>query len=236
LEKAVKFSGKALTLALATTLSVVANDVQAKDIKRCLRFSFEDEFKEGQAYRRDIGNGLALRADPSQGGWHFEIGRAADTGSDDHFIYDVTLPLHGRHPTDLDTTYATPAQDAVTDEPVSFWFVAFPEDGLRAEHAQQLTHWPKTDDEEKKGWEELAALPKGHGQLEMLKWRLIPGSADAGKDGDAAQYGAIQWLQFRLTLTVPVGYTLPTDASGTPIPCAAEEKNWPFDETPPPKQ
>ncbi len=203
---------------------------QAGEIKRCLRFSFDGELKQGQPFTQDIGNGLTFRAEPSQGGWHYEIGRS---GADDNFIYDVTLPLHGRHPTDLDTSYATPAQDAVSDEPVDFWFVAFPQDADKAEQGQQLVHWPKGDDDEQRGWDLLGSLPKGRGELEMLKWRLIPGTDTPKPNGEAAQFGEIQWLQFRLTLTVPVAYRTPSGATPNPLPCPPEEKNWPFDEAPP---
>lgn len=214
---------------LAAALLVASAAAQADEGKRCLRFTFEGELREGRAYQHEIGNGLVLRAEPSQGGWHYEIGRAGEAGADDHFIYDLTLPLHGRHPTDLDTSYATPAQDAVSDEPVYFWFVAFPQDGDKAEMGQQLVHWPKADDDEDRGWSLLGSLPKGRGQLEMLKWRLTPGTAAPGKDADAAQYGALQWLQFRLTLTVPVNYAVPPDVVPSPLPCPAEEKSWPFE-------
>ena len=216
----------------AAVLLAAITAAQAEEAARCLRFSFDGEFKEGQSFRRDIGNGLTFRAEPSEGGWHYEIGRATETSGDDHYIYDVTLPLHGRHPTDLDTSYGTPAQDAVSDEPLNFWFVAFPQDGDKAEQGQQRVHWPKTDEEEQQGWDLLASIPKGRGQLEMLKWRLLPGTADVSKSANAAQYGAIQDLQFRLTLTVPVNYALPPDAGASPLPCPAEEKNWPFDQMP----
>lgn len=219
--------------AFALTAAVTA--VPAADGSRCLRFSFEGELKEGQLFRRDIGNGLSFRAEPSQGGWHYEIGRAGDAGVDDHFIYDLTLPLHGRHPTDLDTSYATPAQDAVSDEPVWFWFLAFAQDGDKAELGQQLVHWPKADDDESRGWSLLGSLPKGRGELEMLRWRLTPGTAVPGKEADATQFGALQWLQFRVTLTVPANYAVPPDLQAAPLPCPAEEKTWPFDAAPPAK-
>jgi hypothetical protein len=230
-----KRSGSALFPALAALIALSAGSARAEDIKRCLRFSVDAEFNEGQSYSRDIGNGLAFHAEPTSGGWHYEIGRGGAAGADDHYIYDLTLPLHGRHVTDLDTSYDTPAQDAVSDEPLYFWFLAFPQDGDRAERGQQMVHWPKTDDEEQQGWTLLGSLPKGRGQLEMLKWRLVPGTAGPSKKGDPAQYGALQWLQFRLTLTVPVGYALPADANASPLPCPAEEKDWPFEAMAPAK-
>jgi hypothetical protein len=187
----------------------------------CQRVSFTAEVKAEGSYRADIGMGLTFRIEPSgdQSGWQFEIGPTRpQPGEWDAYVYTLTPPWRGRHTTMLDTSYATPAQEAAAPRAHDFWFLLRRSDAANAKAALDGVLWPKADDAQDHALKRLGDLPKGAGELTVLAADIDSGSTTSdSSESDAL--GHIHRIAFRVELTLPDSFVPARNLSRETAPC-----------------
>lgn len=208
-------------LALAFAALLCANPCLAAP-SMCQRTSFIGEVKAQDSFRADIGLGLTFRVEPSgdESGWQFEIGPTrAQPDEWDAYIYTLTPPWRGRHTTMLDTSYATPAQEAVGTRSHDFWFLLRQSDAAKAKAALDDVLWPKTDDAQDKALKRLGEFPMGTGELTVLGADIEPASAASGSSSEPESFGHVHRISFRVALTLPESFVPARTVSKETVPC-----------------
>jgi len=188
----------------------------------CQRISFTGEVKAQNSFRADVGAGLTFRIEPSGdvSGWQFEIGPTRSQPDEwDAYIYTLTPPWRGRHTTMLDTSYATPAQEAVATRSHDFWFLLRQSDAAKAKAALDDVLWPKTDDAQDHALKRLGDFPMGTGELTVLSADIEPGSAASGSSSEPESFGRIHRISFRVALTLPESFVPARNVSRETVPC-----------------
>jgi hypothetical protein len=212
---------KALSLLMVLLLGCGAASAQTT----CKQFSFAGEVKAGGSFTQAIGNGLSFGVGPEETdgihGWHFGIGPTAGTPDDvSDYVFLVTPPYHFRHPTDLTTDYATPAQYAVAPgHPKRFWFVLSRADAKVASDALNHDIWPKNDEDVANQGKVRERLPKGGGEFLIVDSRFTPGEVDKHGNCEQKNCGAMQWMRFRVTLVVPQTFEVGSSLQATSASC-----------------
>jgi hypothetical protein len=171
-------------------------------------------------------------------GWTFEIGDAAKEGRDGPgYIYLLTPPWRGRHPTYLYAGYGEAAQDVPLES--EFFFLLRPQDEARADHQLHQAIFSGASQPQETSLRELSRLPRGWGRFKAVDADIQPGSWHAGlpptpemeqhdRLDDAARlrlFGAVRGLRFVVTLTVPHSHRLPAGLDARPSACGPA---WPF--------
>lgn len=211
---------------------------------RCKSFRFSGEVRREESFRQVIGTEVAFFVDPSGadgGGWTFEIGPiGSQRGEDRRYIYLVTPPWRSRHPTMLDTSYATRAQDVAAPHDIDFWFVFSPKDAENASSIVDLLLWGSQATDQ--SLTKMASLPMGKGTLRILNSDFTPGTAKLGepippelqKGGYPSRaalesfYGVVRRISFSVDLVVPHEYVVPQNLRAQSSDCPAPwENQWP---------
>jgi hypothetical protein len=198
----------------------------------CQHIGFTGEVKTQDSFHADIGMGLTFRIEPSgdESGWQFEIGPTRSQPDEwDAYIYTLTPPWRGRHTTMLDTSYATPAQEAVATRSHQFWFLLRPSDAAKAKATLDEVLWPKTDDAQDHALKRLGDFPMGTGELTVLSAEIEPGSAASGSPSEPQSFGHIHRISFRVALTLPKSFVPTSHVSRDTAPCpdpSAWARRW----------
>ena len=184
----------------------------------CLHITFSGEVSGD--FDRSFGPlRFRLNSEQALGGWCIEVVPAEQTNSrNDEYVWVVTPPYHFGNIRYLDTSYGTPAEDAVRG-PRDFNFVLDQGQFRRAADLVNLAvsshplseHKSEAefDQESQNALASLESLSVGKGRLQILDSRV---DGLAGQDG----LGAIEWLKFRVELHVPCNFTV-SDSPGLSI-------------------
>jgi hypothetical protein len=168
---------------------------------------FEGEVKLGEEFRREIGHGLTLVLQPvgagNPQGWTIIIrnGKGPSTAECDDFAWVLTPPYRGYNPRDLDTSYATPAREAVAISPREFQFVLNEADCRRESERVTRILWPYnySDAQVKDAQNKLGSSPHGKATLIILDSKTSSGGQIIeGKDN-----GKIDWIKFTVEIRFP---------------------------------
>jgi hypothetical protein len=189
---------------------------------KCQRISFTGEVKAQNSFRADIGMGLAFRIEPSgdESGWQFEIGPTRSRPDEwDAYIYTLTPPWRGRHTTMLDTSYATPAQEAAATRSHDFWFLLRQSDAANAKATLDDVLWPKADGAQDRALKRLGDFAMGTGELTVLGADIEPGSAASGASSEPESFGHVHRISFRVVLTLPTSFVTARTVSKEAVPC-----------------
>jgi hypothetical protein len=199
---------------------------------RCIHITFNGEISADKNFDRPFGPlRFRLNSQEASSGWWIEVAPAEQisTGNDE-YVWPVTPPYHFGNVRYLDTSYGTPAEDAVKESPRDFNFVLGQQ---QFHHAADLVNLAVSshpfsehkseaefDQESQNALATLESMSIGKGRLQILDSRI---DGSAGQDG----LGAIEWLKFRVELHVPCNFTV-SDSPGLSIDrsqCASEGKN-----------
>ena len=226
-----------MSIRRTTVLAVFVSTLSAaaQSAVTCQRFSFSGRVEGDQAFQQSIGDDLAFFLLPSGApgaGWHFEVGMPGDKSP--LYVYYVTLPYRGRHPTYLDTSYGTPAQYAVMKGDRDFWFVL---DGPTAKAAVyavgQLIFSGSTQSEEQ-SLGQLNDACKGKGVFRIVNSTFQPGTIT--EDGTSIPgeylrngypdkailktlYGRILGITFEVEMIVPSNFKVSSSLHVTRATC-----------------
>ena len=168
--------------------------------------TFTGEVSAGQAYTHEFTKGLALYLNPSRAleGWNIEVVPTEPQRIEcSEYAGMATPPYHFENDRYLDTSYGVPAQEAVKRSPRTFEFVTNCADALVQSELVDLQIYssalsPKAVEER------IRALRKprlGQGRLDILESRVTPGKLVPGSD--KRETGAIDWIRFRVQITLP---------------------------------
>jgi len=197
----------------------------------CIHITFSGEVSGDKNFDRPFGPlHFRLNSEQALGGWWIEVVPAEQTNSgNDEYVWVVTPPYHFGNIRYLDTSYGTPAEDAVKG-PRDFNFVLDQGQFRRAADLVNLAvsshplseHKSEAefDQESQNALATLESWSVGKGRLQILDSRV---DRSAGQDG----LGAIEWLKFRVELHVPCNFTI-SDSLGLSIDrsqCSSERKN-----------
>ncbi len=198
----------------------------------CIHITFSGEVSADKNFDRPFGPlRFLLNSEDASSGWWIEVMPATETKSaNDEYVWPVSPPYHFGNVRYMDTSYGTPAADAVKESPRDFNFVLDQKQFDRAAElvnlgvsSRPLSEQKSEAELVKESQDALAALESmsiGKGRLQILDSRV---DRSAGQDG----LGAIEWLKFRVELHVPCNFTVP-DASGLSIDrsqCSSGRKN-----------
>ena len=197
---------------------------------RCIHITFSGEVSGDKNFDRPFGPlRFRLNSEQALGGWCIEVVPAEQTNSgNDEYVWVVTPPYHFGNIRYLDTSYGTPAEDAVRG-PRDFNFVLDQGQFRRSADLVNLAvsshplseHKSEAefDQESQNALATLESLSVGKGRLQILDSRV---DSSAGQDG----LGAIEWLKFRVEVHVPCDFTV-SDSPGLSIDrsqCSSEVK------------
>jgi hypothetical protein len=199
---------------------------------RCIHITFSGEVSADKNFDRPFGTlRFRLNSEEASAGWWIEVVPAEGThAGNDEYVWPVTPPYHFGNVRYLDTSYGTPAADAVAESPRDFNFVLDQEQFHRAADLVNIAAYShpvnlessdvEFDKESQDAIATLESMSIGKGCLQILDSRV---DSSAGQDG----LGAIEWLRFRVELHVPCNFTVP-DASGLSIDrsqCSSERQS-----------
>jgi hypothetical protein len=199
---------------------------------RCIHITFSGEVSADKNFDRPFGTlRFRLNSEEASAGWWIEVVPAEGThAGNDEYVWPVTPPYHFGNVRYLDTSYGTPAADAVAESPRDFNFVLDQEQFHRAADFVNIAAYShpvnlessdvEFDKESQNAIATLESMSIGKGRLQILDSRV---DSSAGQDG----LGAIEWLRFRVELHVPCNFTVP-DASGLSIDrsqCSSERQS-----------
>jgi hypothetical protein len=197
---------------------------------RCIQLTFSGEVSADKNFDRPFGLlRFRLNSQEASSGWWIEVMPAEQTNSgSDEYVWVVTPPYHFGNVRYLDTSYGTPAEDAVKG-PRDFNFVLDQQVFHRAAElvnlgvsSHPLSEHKSEAELDKESQDAIAALESlsiGKGRLQILDSRV---DGSAGQDG----LGAIEWLKFRVELHVPCNFIV-SDSPGLSIDrsqCSSERK------------
>jgi len=176
---------------------------------KSLSVKFAGEAKQNEAFEKPVGGGLIFRLAPNASGWPpgWEIRINADTEADSgettspDFVWVVTPPYRSSNPRHLDTQYGISLKDAVAWSPRDFSFVLTGKDYKSAKTALDKVLWPKTEQEQQQGLEEIARVPVGVGLLTILDSHVTEGKAEGN-------VGSIDWIKFTVELRLPCDFPI----------------------------
>ena len=193
----------------------------------CLRLSFEGEVSAEQSFLREFGGGLIFRLnhEVAAGGWFIEVvPKGAASNANQEYVWVVTPPYHFGNARYLDTSYGTPAKEAVQMSPREFNFVLNGEQYKKAAELVDLAIYsrPVSDKRtqeqiEREGEDatgDLMKFPVATGRL----WILDSRTKDSTGEGD---FGAIEWIKFKVELRVPCDFPVLTDAPQISVDASA---------------
>lgn len=224
-----------IRIILALMVLVPALCPAGQSAKRCQQFTFFGTVEGKQAFHQTIGDNLVFSLEPSGaagGGWTFEVGPPGDKSP--LYVYYVTPPYRGRHPTYLDTSYGTPAQEAVMKGDKDFWFVLDRQGERKASDAVAQLIFSGASQSEEKSLEQLSAVHKGKGVFRILDSSFVPGIITTSETGIPAQYlrngypdratleklyGKIKGLKFEVEMTIPTNFKLSPSLHVTSTTC-----------------
>jgi hypothetical protein len=199
---------------------------------RCTRIAFSGEVSADKNFDRPFGPLLfRLDSQDASSGWWIEVVPAEGTNAgNDEYVWPVTPPYHFGNVRYLNTSYGTPAADAVAESTRDFNFVLDQQQFHRAADLVNIAAYShpvnlessnvEFDKESQDAIAALESLPIGKGRLQILDSRV---NSSTGQDG----LGAIEWLKFRVELHVPCNFTV-SDSPGLSIDrsqCSSERKN-----------
>jgi hypothetical protein len=153
------------------------------------------ELKSGQSYNQRFADNLYFRLIPNDEGWKMEIGPENMSARMD-YIYPVNEPIRGKTLQDIDGSYAE-----VPDFPfdVKFSFLVDEKSFAIADDAMDHILWPKTDAEQEENFDRIDNLRTGAATLH------VDGKAIHDPNDKDDKNMIIQWIKFRVDLTVPTG-------------------------------
>jgi hypothetical protein len=172
------------------------------------RLRLSGRIARGEVFRKDIPGGLEFLLLPTASdpgaveGWTIQVSpKGAHPRERDDFVWVVTPPYRGYNARDLDTSYGTPAKEAVGYSPREFHFVL--DCAGHQQEAERVSRvlWPygQTDQEVNEAREKLGSSPQGKGILRIRDARIGPAPKAAGKEN----LGRIERLDFEVKITMP---------------------------------
>lgn len=188
---------------------------------------FAGEAEQNKAFDKPLGGGLTFRLAPNgknwPTGWEIRIApvTSAVPGEEaQDFVWVVTPPYRSSNARYLDTQYGITSKEAVAWSPREFSFVLSSSDYAAAKASAEKVLWPKTDQQEQEGLDELARIPVGIGTLAILDSRVAAGKGE----GD---FGSIDWIKFTVELHLPCSFPASKDLAPDRSVCAAPAKRGP---------
>jgi hypothetical protein len=198
---------------------------------RCIHITFSGEVSGDKNFDRPFGPlRFRLNSEQALGGWWIEVAPAVEANSgNDEYVWVITPPYQFGNIRYLDTSYGTPAEDAVKG-PRDFNFVLDQGQfhraadlvnlGVSSHPLSERKSQAEFDKESQDALATLESMSIGKGRLQILDSRV---HSCAGQDN----LGTIEWLKFRVELHVSCNFTVPAP-SGLSIDrsqCSSERKN-----------
>jgi hypothetical protein len=234
--------------ALLLTLTLAAPILHARPPHACTAVVFEGQVSAGHEWNSPLGEGWTLRLIPispaTYSGWDLVVDRTPPAGFPDALLL-ATPPYNSISEREIGTTFGLRAQDAIGWNPRSFRFLTNP---VAFRQAQQLylnafnpsptKSTPAPTKSPKAAITRLLALEKtaSSGQLRILDAHLTPGAADPAPyaqnwalasartdhqidPGKESPQGSLNWIRFRISLTLPAPWRLAPGLHSTPSAC-----------------
>jgi hypothetical protein len=150
------------------------------------------ELKSGQSYNQRFADNLYFKLIPNDHGWEMSIGpEKMPEGID--YIYPVNMPYRFNPLQYLDGSY----EDPVFPYEVEFSFLVDEKSHAIAEDAIQKVLWPRTETDQEENLKRIANLRTGAATLH------VDGKAIHNPDDKNDKNMIVQWIKFRVDLTVP---------------------------------
>jgi hypothetical protein len=195
----------------------------------CKEAFLEGEVRYGESWTHVLGGGLSIEMHAVPSGWVVRIYSGTGLQSDLDYAAIATPPYDSINPLRLTTDYSFRAQDAIGWNPREFRYVPSVDVFNKASQLFIAYNHAQHADKEKAA-DNLAVFVSGmpEGKVEIIDARLVPGigdqvppaaavaqhflttahNVDQPSQGHATPLGRINWIRFRITLTVPSGFTL----------------------------
>jgi hypothetical protein len=212
--------------------------------KSCQRLDLSGEVSAGSEWHASIGQGWVFRVLPIQGygGWDLVVDRDPPAGYPDALLL-ATPPYNSLNEREIGPTFGLRAQDALGWNPRTFRFLAEPaafrsaqQLYLQLERTGDLAHPSSVQTSQ------LLQLQRhsASGEFRILDAHLTPGIADPKPfaeqwvrafsrtsyavqspfNGKSTSDGAINWIRFTASLTLPANWKLRPAAQATRVSCA----------------
>ena len=197
----------------------------AQSPSTCIQLSFSGEANNGKNYSRQFSPSLQFKLQAlDDTGWAFNIITTDTQPSDIDFVYPVTPPYRGRNAQQINTGWGTLAQEAARKGSVDFEFLLNSVDAARAMELLESVLWPGEQDSNK-ALNEISSLPHGWGTFEITDSQFTPGTPVPGfSNCEENKCGSIQWVRFRVTLTVPADFPASSDVHPLTTSCPEQQK------------
>ncbi|MBZ5542645.1 MAG: hypothetical protein LAO07_03075 [Acidobacteriia bacterium] len=192
---------------LAVTLLLAALPcLSAEPKRRTVRFW--GEVAQGLEFRKNIGRGLDLVLSPDKmgggiTGWTIQVSPQGQSPTSEcrDFAWVVTPPFRFQNALYLDTSYGTPAQEAVAISPREFNFVLSCEDYKTEYERVEKVLWPYNYSQEamEEARARLGTIPHGTGRL----WIRDSKYTAADKTTDPVKLGEIHCIRFEVKINFP---------------------------------
>ncbi len=166
------------------------------------------ELSRGEKFQKAITPDLnfVLRPDTAApgaiSGWAITVSPQHDHPREcDEFVWVVTPPYRGYNPAHLDTSYGTPAEEAMKFSPRDFNFVlncsGYKEEEERVDRI--LWSYNYTEEQVQDAQEKLGSSPQGKGRLWVRDYKISPAPQLAG----GKNLGQIDWIRFEVEIQLP---------------------------------
>ena len=149
---------------------------------------------------------MLFRLRPTDTGWMIRIVPTAPCGADGDWASVVNAPYRNYNSLYVDASYGITAKEAVENmNPREFSFVVTCEDYQIERHRLEIVMWPYTysTEEADAALAKLGTSPLGKAKFTILNSKVSPAERDIG----GKNYGQIDWLKFRLDITLPSART-----------------------------
>ena len=174
----------------AFTLSVQQQKPQdSSATARCGEFSFDGRVTGGEAFSRNLGEGLRLRLSPTKENWGWII-RVQPGGSSDDYAYPVNPPFHSDNSQWVSTGYGETAEHQLMHDHEVFFVLNRKE----YERATKLTDEAMASSDPDAAGRFLAILPS----LRSAVLKLKPMKYETLNQGKS-----VKWMEFSVTVIVP---------------------------------
>lgn len=205
----------------------------------CIEAALDGEVKAGQEWIHSIGNGLAVKLEPTSKGWILRVLPTSGARPEHDYAELATPPYRSVNPLLLTTDYGFRAQDAVGWNPRRFRFSTSAEAYKRMLKAYET--YRATSNPSAEAQSELAKVvtEMPEGELQIVDARLLPGTADQSpaaaavalhflttthtldqpQDGRAAPLGRLDWVRFHLRLELPRTFSIDRGVSAVRGAC-----------------
>jgi hypothetical protein len=160
--------------------------------------TFSGEITLGQEFRHEIGSGLILLLSPTDAGWNIGVVPKAHCNDEHENWALLNPPFRGRNMTYLEPSHGVTAAESAKGQ-YEVWFVRTCADYKLEDARLRIVLWPYTytQREADEASAKLGTSPMGKVKLTILKSKVSP----SGQSVQGMDYGKIDWLSFRVTVT-----------------------------------